>query len=273
MPVIRPPRALAYTISIAGILQIVLALAVAAIVQLHLRTVDITRVGSSVVVSPGTCLLGPPGAIVGSTCHYAYLVCSVSIFAAFAVSLLRCARVGWGLSLEIAFSSACIGWWFVAAGVFTSKAIAADRASLPSRGWRATVVTLAWIETVTFVVLAVGYSSLAKWARAQAAALIAAGGGGGGVEMGVPPAAAAAQGPPPTYGGGAFFGVPAYPPPPQQQQPAVQYAFGPAPTAVAAPAPAPPAAPPPPAPAPPPADAKFAPAPPPPSSGNPFAPN
>jgi len=249
MPVLRPPRALATTLSLAGVAQVVAALAIAAIVQLHLRLVDVSVIGRVAVVTPGQCLLGPAG-VVGSTCYYAYTVAAASVFASFLVSLLRCARVSWGLWLETSFAAAMVGWWAVAAVVFAVKGGAAAAAGLPAAGWRVTVIILAWVEVALFATLAVAYTRLARWARQQLAALAAGGPPGGGVELGA------------VGYGGVPFGAPAWPAAPPQ---AVQYAFGPVATPMApAPAPAPVPAPAPPPPAPPPPTAG--------ASGNPFAP-
>ena len=117
-------------------MQIVLALTVAAVVQLRLRT-------------SGTCLLGAGGnsVIVGgnvvgngsdnpssapifssrsSSCSFAYTAAAASIFASFALSLARCAGVKAGLWLEGSLSAALAGWWVVAAVVFSFDASRAN---------------------------------------------------------------------------------------------------------------------------------------------------
>lgn len=146
---LRPPRKLATAAAVLSTMQIVLALTVAAVVQLRLRT-------------SGTCLLGAGGngVIVGgnvvgngsdnpssapifssrsSSCSFAYTAAAASIFASFALSLARCAGVKAGLWLEGSLSAALAGWWVVAAVVFSFDASRAN-----AIGWVVGVERVVW---------------------------------------------------------------------------------------------------------------------------------
>lgn len=150
----RPPRRLATATAVLSTLQIVLALTVAAVVQLRLRnrgTCLLGAGGSSVLVGGGAGDAGGnSGAVVvggvggletipvpsssyrsssgSSACSFAYTVSAASIFASFAVSLVRCSGVRAGLWLEGATSAALAGWWSVAAVVFSFDASRASQA-------------------------------------------------------------------------------------------------------------------------------------------------
>ena len=152
----RPPRRLATATAVLSTLQIILALSVAAVVQLRLRNLGTCLLGaggSSVIVGGAGDVGGGVGVVGGvggletipipsyrgsssssssssgsSACSFAYTVSAASIFASFAVSLVRCSGVRAGLWLEGATSAALAGWWTVAAVVFSFDASRASQA-------------------------------------------------------------------------------------------------------------------------------------------------
>lgn len=128
-----PPRKLATATAVLSTLQILLALTVAAVVQIRLRTLGICLLGAggnSIIVGGGVSSSGSESVSAldtgSSACSFAYTVSAASIFASFALSLVRCAGVRAGLWLEGSTAVALSGWWLVAACVFS---FAASRAS------------------------------------------------------------------------------------------------------------------------------------------------
>ena len=155
----RPPRRLATATAVLSTLQILLALTVAAVVQLRLRTLGtcLLGAGGNIVIvgggipggggsdgGSGSVVVGGIGGLEtvpvavpptyrtstgSSACSFAYTVSAASIFTSFAVSLVRCSGVKAGLWLEGATSAALAGWWTVAAVVFSFDASRASQAA------------------------------------------------------------------------------------------------------------------------------------------------
>ncbi len=70
-------------------MQVAVALAVSAIVQLHLRQITFHPIGGTGFgFITGSCLLGPDYTL-NNPCYYAWVVAAVSVFASFAVSLAQ----------------------------------------------------------------------------------------------------------------------------------------------------------------------------------------
>ncbi|GBF97431.1 hypothetical protein Rsub_09597 [Raphidocelis subcapitata] len=136
-------------VALLSVLQLGTALAIVAIIALHLAGVEWQR--PQTLLSSTTCLLSQDGGT--ALCYYAYALGAVSVLFTLAIGLLQvctCNACGCGAGMDTVMAVLAAGWWVVGAFLLSTNSTRANAAGLPKREWRETVAWLTWITAGLF---------------------------------------------------------------------------------------------------------------------------